>query len=113
MIGEDEHYEKYTKEQMEKYSRNTYSMKVYPINFATKHKEMLGHAKLMLERGYISINPTFHKLVTSLSTAVDNEGSLDKQVHHIQIYLMHSDYPCRIITSGRRYNILHTHTLLF
>jgi len=80
MIGEDEHYEKYTKEQMEKYSRNTYSMKVYPINFATKHKEMLGHAKLMLERGYISINPTFHKLVTSLSTAVDNEGSLDKQV---------------------------------
>jgi hypothetical protein len=55
-------------------------MKVYPINFATKHKEMLGHAKLMLGRGYISINPAFHKLVTSLSTAVDNEGSLDKQV---------------------------------
>ena len=80
MIGEDEHYEKHTKEQMERYARNMYSMKVYPINFATKHKEMLGHAKLLLERGCVAINPKFHKLVTSLSTAVDNEGSLDKQL---------------------------------
>ena len=80
MIGEDEHYEKHTKEQLEKYARNMYSMKVYPINFASKHKEMLGHANLLLERGYIAINPTFHKLVTSLRTAVDNEGSLDKQL---------------------------------
>ena len=46
MVGEDEHYEKHTKEQLEKYARNMYSMKVYPINFASKHKEMLGHAKL-------------------------------------------------------------------
>jgi len=41
---------------------------------------MLGHTKLLLEKGYIAINPSFHKLVTSLSTAVDNEGSLDKQL---------------------------------
>jgi hypothetical protein len=80
MIGEDEHYEKYTKDQMERYSRAVYSMKVFPVNFSTKHKEMLGHAKLLLERGYVAINPKFHKLVTSLSTAVDNEGSLDKQL---------------------------------
>jgi hypothetical protein len=80
MIGEDEHYEKLTKEQMERYSRNASPMKVYPINFATKHREMLGQTKLVLERGYVAINPKFHKLVTSLSTAVDNEGSLDKQL---------------------------------
>ena len=80
MIGEDEHYDKYTKEQMERYARSTYSMKVFPVNFATKHKEMLGHTKLLLEKGYIAINPIFHKLVTSLRTAVDNEGSLDKQL---------------------------------
>jgi len=79
MIGEDEHYEKYTKEQMERYSKNPF-MKVYPVNFSTKHREMLGHAKLLLERGCIAINPKFHKLVTSLSTAVDNEGSRDKQL---------------------------------
>ena len=80
MIGEDEHYEKYTRDQMERYAKSVYSMKVLPVNFATKHKEMLGHSKLLLERGYIAINPKFHKLVTSLSTAVDNEGSLDKQL---------------------------------
>ncbi|MGC1132864.1 MAG: DEAD/DEAH box helicase family protein [Nitrososphaeraceae archaeon] len=80
MIGEDEHYEKYTKEQMERYVKYVYSMKVIPVNFATKHKEMLGHTKLLLERGHVAINPKFHKLVTSLSTAVDNEGSLDKQL---------------------------------
>lgn len=80
MIGEDEHYENYTKDQMESYARNAYPMKVYPINFATKHKEMLRNTKLLLERGYVAINPKFHKLVTSLSTAVDNEDSLDKQL---------------------------------
>jgi hypothetical protein len=80
MIGEDEHYEKYTKEQMERYARNVHSMKVYPVNFSTRHKEMLGHTKLLLEKGYVAINPKFYKLVTSLSTAVDNEGSLDKQL---------------------------------
>jgi hypothetical protein len=53
-IVEDEHYEKHTKEQLDKYARNMYSMKVYPINFASKHKDMLGHAKLPLERGYIA-----------------------------------------------------------
>lgn len=79
MIGEDEHYEKYTKEQMERYAKNPF-MKVYPVNFSTKHRDMLGHAKLLLERGRVAINPKFHKLVTSLSTAVDNEGSLDKQL---------------------------------
>jgi len=31
MIGEDEHYEKYTKEQMERYARSMYSMKVFPV----------------------------------------------------------------------------------
>jgi hypothetical protein len=29
--GEDEHYEKYTKEQMERYARSMYSMKVFPV----------------------------------------------------------------------------------
>jgi hypothetical protein len=54
MIGEDEHYEKYTKEQMERNARKTYSMKVYPINFASKNKVMLGHAKLLLESGCVA-----------------------------------------------------------
>jgi len=28
-------------------------MKVEPINFSQEHKEMLGHCKMLLERGYI------------------------------------------------------------
>ena len=41
-------------------------------------KEMLGHCKMLLERGYIAINPAFDKLITSLRTAVAEENILDK-----------------------------------
>jgi hypothetical protein len=54
-------------------------MKVIPVNFHTRHKEMLGHSKMLLERGNIAINPKFDKLITALRTAVDNEGTLDKE----------------------------------
>lgn len=54
-------------------------MKVVPVNFHTHHKEMLAHSKMLLERGNIAINPKFGKLITALRTAVDNEGTLDKE----------------------------------
>jgi hypothetical protein len=54
-------------------------MKVEPINFNQEHKEMLGHCKMLLERGYIAINPAFDKLITSLRTAVAEENALDKE----------------------------------
>jgi hypothetical protein len=41
---------------------------------------MLGHVKMMFENGYVSINPKHDKLITSLRTAVENEGILDKEV---------------------------------
>ena len=53
-------------------------MKVEPVNFNQEHKEMLGHCKLSLERGYIAINPAFDKLITSLRTTVAEENTLDK-----------------------------------
>ena len=40
---------------------------------------MLGHCKMLLERGYIAINPAFDKLITSLRTAVAEENILDKE----------------------------------
>ena len=49
-------------------------MKVEPINFNQEQKEMLGHCKMLLERGYIAINPAFDKLVISLRTAVAGEN---------------------------------------
>jgi hypothetical protein len=54
-------------------------MKVQPVNFNQEHKEMLGHCKMLLERGYIGINPAFDKLITSLRTAEAEENILDKE----------------------------------
>ena len=55
-------------------------MTVIPVNFSTEHKAMLGHAKMIFEKGYVSINTRHDKLITSLRTAVENEGVLDKEV---------------------------------
>ena len=57
-------------------------MKIIPVNFAKEHKAMLGHCKMILEddRGKIAINPDrFDKLITALRTAVDIDGTLDKE----------------------------------
>jgi hypothetical protein len=58
-------------------------MSVIPVPFSKYHKEMLAHCKELLEyrKGYMSINPRFNKLITSLRTAVeDSLGNLDKEV---------------------------------
>jgi hypothetical protein len=57
-------------------------MKIAPVNFNKEHKAMLGHCKMILEREprKIAINPDrFDKLITALRTAVDNDGTLDKE----------------------------------
>jgi hypothetical protein len=58
----------------------TRAMTVVPVNFSTEHKGMLGHAKMLFERGHISINSKHDKLITSLRTAIENEGILDKDL---------------------------------
>jgi hypothetical protein len=70
--GERSDYENVPKEQRQ-------FMRVEPVNFNQEHKEMLGHCKLSLEKGYIVINPAFDKLITSLRTAVAEENTLDKE----------------------------------
>jgi hypothetical protein len=58
------------------------NMKIVPVNFNSEHKAMLGHCKMILEHdgGRIAINPDkFDKLITALRTAVDNDGTLDKE----------------------------------
>jgi len=44
-----------------------------------EHNAMLGHAKILLDKHYIAIHPSFTKLLTALRTAYENEGSLDKE----------------------------------
>ena len=70
--GERSDYENVPKEQRQ-------FMRVEPVNFNQEHKEMLGHCKMSLEKGYIAINPAFDKLITSLRTAVAEENTLDKE----------------------------------
>jgi hypothetical protein len=58
------------------------NMRIVPVNFNSEHKAMLGHCKMILEQdpGKVAINPDgFDKLITALRTAVDNDGTLDKE----------------------------------
>jgi hypothetical protein len=70
-------------------------MRIVPVNFNKEHKAMLGHCKMILEddRGKIAINPDrFDKLITSLRTAVDIDGTLDKESTCTMISLTHLDW---------------------
>jgi hypothetical protein len=82
-IGEDADYDKVIARYRSEGLGNNWTeyMKIVPVNFAKDHKQMIGHAKMILENegGLIAINPKFDKLITSLRTAVDNDGSLDKE----------------------------------
>ena len=66
-------------------------MFVIPVPFSKEHKNMLAHCKEMLEyrNGYMSINPRFNKLITSLRTAVENgEGFLSKdETSHDDLFI--------------------------
>jgi hypothetical protein len=82
-IGEDADYDKViARDRSEGLGDGTQDMKILPVNFNKEHKAMLGHCKMILEddRGKIAINPDrFDKLITSVRTAVDNDGTLDKE----------------------------------
>jgi hypothetical protein len=82
-IGEDAEYDKViARYRAEGLGDGTQDMKIVPVNFNKEHKAMLGHCKMLLEKdgGHIAINPDkFDKLITALRTAVDNDGTLDKE----------------------------------
>ena len=82
-IGEDADYDKViARYRSEGLGDATKDMKIVPVNFKSEHKAMLGHCKMILEKdgGRIAINPDkFDKLITSLRTAVDNDGVLYKE----------------------------------
>jgi hypothetical protein len=84
-IGEEADYDKviarYRSEGLDD-SWCTKDMRIIPVNFNKEHKAMLGHSKMILESegGRIAINPDkFDKLITALRTAVDNDGTLEKE----------------------------------
>jgi hypothetical protein len=82
-IGEEADYDKViARYRSEGLGDGTKDMRIVPVNFNKEHKAMLGHCKMILEKdgGKIAINPDkFEKLITSLRTAFDNDGTLDKE----------------------------------
>ncbi len=83
-IGEDPDYDKVIARYRSEGLGDSWTkdMKIIPVNFNKEHKAMLGHCKMILEHEprKIAINPDkFDKLITALRTAVDNDGTLDKE----------------------------------
>jgi hypothetical protein len=82
-IDEDADYDKViARYRSEGLGDATKDMRIVPVNFKSEHKPLLGHCKMLLERdgGKIAINPDeFDKLITPLRTAVDHDGTLDKE----------------------------------
>ena len=83
-IGEDADYDKVIARYRAEGLGDSWSkdMKIIPVNFKSEHKAMLGQCNMILEKdgGRIAINPDkFDKLITALRTAIDNDGTLEKE----------------------------------
>jgi hypothetical protein len=82
-IGEEADYDKViARYKTEGFGDATKDMRIVPVNFNKEHKAMLGHCKMVLEYEprKIAINPDkFDKLITAIRTAVDVDGTLDKE----------------------------------
>jgi hypothetical protein len=71
--GERSDYERQDKSERE-------YMKVEPLSFGVEHKQLLYHAKFMLENKYLQIHPSFDRLLTALRSAWAKDGVLDKEL---------------------------------
>jgi hypothetical protein len=81
-IGEKADYlEEIDRLKKEGFGDGTKNMNIVPVGFGKEHKSLLGHCKMILEQDpcKIAINPKFEKLVVALRTAVENDGTLDKE----------------------------------
>jgi hypothetical protein len=82
MVGDQDYDRVIARYRAEKLGDGTQDMRIVPVNFNSEHKAMLGHCKMILEEDprKIAINPArFDKLIIAVRTAVDNDGTLDKE----------------------------------
>ena len=50
-----------------------------PVNFGTRHREMLSHAKTLVENDFMRIHSNQNKLSIALKTAWEDNGALSKE----------------------------------
>ncbi len=86
-IGERTDY----REQLAKLKKNRSNpalyMKVLPVSFAKGGVAMLNRVKILLDRGMVSINPCFDKLILALQTCKEENGHvLKQQMQHDDIF---------------------------
>jgi hypothetical protein len=84
MLCGNEYYAKYSREEMNRLDV-TNNMKVIPVSFSLEHKQMLQQSKIILEKGFVAIQPKFNKLITALRTAVEQDGSLIRTISYPDI----------------------------
>jgi hypothetical protein len=79
-LNEREDYENHMAELKRQHVSNIGAwMKVMPVSFNSKHKELLAHAKILMEKKLVAINEShFADLITSIRTAKEEDGSLVK-----------------------------------
>jgi hypothetical protein len=97
--------------------RDYNNVQVFPVNFATMHKDMLVHTNELLFAKKIRIHPTFQKLITSLRTAVVNinTGNLDKDAtsyNDIFDAFRMSLLNYKLIKPDREYRVTHQANIL-
>ena len=56
-------------------------MRIIPVNFATENREMLAHAKNIVESHRMCIHPDFQSLLDQMRAAVAIDGKLDKSIY--------------------------------
>jgi hypothetical protein len=88
-LGEDTDYDRLITHLKNSYGKDyglpslIENMCVIPVNFRNEHRQMLLHAKKVLEIGKdggLILHPSFNKLIVALRTAVEKgEGTLDKE----------------------------------
>jgi hypothetical protein len=63
------------------------NMKVIPVPFSTKHKDMLGFCKLALDKGLVAIDESINpKLVQELRLVTEKDGKVQKDLHNLDIF---------------------------
>jgi hypothetical protein len=77
-IGEEPDYMRHREDTKKRGFRWEDRITCLPLFFGRQNKQLLTHAKTLIDANLVFIHPEFEKLITFLRTAQENNGALDK-----------------------------------